>query len=256
MKIISSPHNDIIKQYKKLCSSKKERDRSGLFVLEGVRLVTDCTVPPEQLLFTEAAKERYADRLTDGFITGCKSAAVISDDVARTIAETENSQGVFAVCRKPSPRSVSEYGGEPLLILDNLQDPGNMGTIMRTAEAFGVSLCLCGCCDEFSPKAVRSAMGAAMRVTVYHDTFENAVSLLKAKNKSVAAAVLSDNAEILGTIPLDSTVIVIGNEGSGIPEEHTALCDKSIIIPMSGGAESLNAAMAAGIFIWELSKKS
>lgn len=258
MKYISSPRNDALKQYKKLSSSRRERTKQEQFVLEGVRLVTDCANAsgcyPEQLFVTEEALGRFPDRLTEDFISHCADAAVISPECAAAISQTDTPQGVYAVCRMLPRRELSEYGGGRILIADDLQDPGNLGTIIRTADAFGLSLALCNCCDVYSPKTVRSAMGSILRVPVYRESFEDTIAALKAKGIRILAAVPSDTAVALGSCSLENTAVVIGNEGSGISAEHIALCDGCITIRMSGNAESLNAAVAAAIFMYSVSQ--
>ena len=250
---ISSSKNDMIKRYRRLCESKRERTRSGLFVLEGARLVSDCIgngFIPENIFIEEGLEDKYR------FAAYNARTVTISHEVSRSISQTVTPQGIYAVCRLPEKKPIDRFGGGSLLILDDLQDPGNLGTIIRTADAFGVSLALCGCCDEFSPKTVRSAMGSVFRVTMYSDTFENTVKHLRSAGMKVYASVIDSNAVSVLDADLSSAAVVIGNEGSGMPAEHISMCDEGITIKMHGSINSLNAAMAAGIFIWELGRDS
>ncbi len=254
-KRITSPRNELIKHYKKLCKSSSERREKGLFVLEGLRVVTDLKgmVCPRILLVTEEALGKYAERLDEDFLRTCGEVIVIDRDIADDIALTETSQQVFAVCDAPVRSSPESYGGEPLVILDMIRDPGNMGTILRTADAMGISVGICGCCDELSPKVVRSAVGSLFRVRLYAGGFEEMIGAVHRKGIRTMAAVISRDAEVLGRVSLDNSAVVIGNEANGIPAEHTALCSGRLTIPMKGSINSLNAAMAAGLIMWELS---
>ncbi len=260
VKYISSAQNESLKLYRKLSSSKKDRISRGQFVLEGVRLVSDCTKAaekkylPEYLFVTEEALERYPDRLTEDFLQSCGHTAIISKEAAAAISLTDTPQGVYAICSMPEKKDISGFdaANERLLILDDLQDPGNLGTIIRTADAFGISLALCSCCDVYSPKTVRSAMGSIFRVRFYHDSFESVTAKLRSDNVRVLASVLSEDAAYLGECSLADTAVVIGNEGSGMPPEHISMCDGGLTIKMRSGIDSLNAAMAAGIIMYSM----
>ena len=248
---ISSVKNDMIKRYRRLCESKRERTRSGLFVLEGARLVSDCIengFVPENIFIEEGLEDKYR------FAADNARTVTISREVSGAIAQTVTSQGIYAICRLPEKKHIDSFEGGGLLILDDLQDPGNLGTIIRTADAFGISLALCGCCDEFSPKTVRSAMGSVFRVTMYSDSFEDTIKHLRSMGMRIYASVIDSSAVSILDANLSSAAVVIGNEGSGMPEEHIKMCDDGITIKMTGSINSLNAAMAAGIFIWELHK--
>ena len=249
---ISSTKNEVIKKYRKLCESKRERTKSGLFVLEGARLVSDCIengIIPQNIFIEEGCEEKYSEELCS------EKSCIISKEVSKSISQTVTPQGIYAICELPPKKPIEQFDGDKLIILDDLQDPGNLGTIIRTADAFGLPLALCGCCDEFSPKTVRSAMGSVFRTVMYSDTFENTVSHLHSRGIKVYPSVVDSSARSVLDADMTSCAVVIGNEGSGISHEHIAMCDEGFNIKMKGTINSLNAAMAAGIIIWELSRR-
>ncbi|MBQ7783841.1 MAG: RNA methyltransferase, partial [Oscillospiraceae bacterium] len=149
-----------------------------------------------------------------------------------------------------------ERGGR-YLILDNIQDPGNMGTMLRTADACGIDAVItCSCCDIYNPKVVRSAMGSLMRVTVIDDDINSAADILHSKNVPIFAAVVDSTALSLKQCDFSQGgAVMIGNEGNGLSPDHIALADIPMTIKMHGQINSLNAAMAAGIIMWELTSK-
>jgi TrmH family RNA methyltransferase len=255
--IISSKDNPGIKEYKKLASSKKARDRGDCFVLEGLRLVTDALesgFEPKKIFLTEKNIERLNTLLPENKLI------CISEKVSEYVSETENSQGVFAVFHKPrrkKPEAVFEKA-DNIIILNELQDPGNMGTIIRTADALGMDAVVAvSSCEVFNPKVVRAAMGSVMRLTVLEMKDSGEVLELCRKNNIITgAAVLSSDSVALDKYSFSSkNAVWIGNEGNGLPETLANSCDKRLLIPMSGGAESLNAAVAASIFMWEMRRK-
>lgn len=256
---ITAKDNPNIKRFRKLSSSKKERYESGCFVLEGYRLIRDALeagICPECLLITESGWDRCADWIA-ALSLPQRQILLISDALGDLIAETKQPQGVFAICTMPQNQLDALQSSGRYLILHSLQDPGNLGMILRTADAFGVDgVLLHRCCDLYNPKTVRAAMGALFRVSACEaDSFPMLLERCRQANIQTAAAVVDRHAEPIGCVSLgNGTAVVIGNEGNGLPKEDAALCDRQITIPMQGNANSLNAAMAAGIFMWELMK--
>ena len=149
-------------------------------------------------------------------------------------------------------------GSAPLVLcVENLQDPGNLGTIIRTADAFaldGIILCE-GCVDPTSPKVVRATMGAAFRMPIAAAPLEQTVAFLREQNMPLYAAALSESSVPLTHVDLTRAAVMIGNEGRGITKKAAVLCTQQIIIPMDGRAESLNASVAASIIMYEMSRK-
>ncbi|MBQ9209008.1 MAG: RNA methyltransferase [Oscillospiraceae bacterium] len=259
MEIITSGDNSRIKQYRRLFAEKKFRLREGLFVTEGARLTADAAregAGLEYVLVSSSGAEHFPDEVQ--MISDSCKVYMISDRLADMLSGTRTTQGIFGVCRIPEIRNAAQCGithGMRIVVLDDVQDPGNMGTILRTADACGVDrVVLCGCCDEYSPKAVRSAMGSVLRVKPVHDTFENTVSVLKENGIKVWAAVINGGTDLLKAHLGSGAGVIIGNEGSGISPQHAQMADEGLTITMHGTIESLNAAMAAGIIMWELTK--
>lgn len=258
--IITSKDNPVIKLYQKLSASKKERLQYGLFVLEGLRIVQDAITENaelSELIFTASAYEKYADTLFQADLRNTR-AVVISNELGKKIASTDSTQGIFAICRMiaDSPPLFEENGR--YIILHCIQDPGNLGMIIRTSDALGIDgIILCGCCDLYSPKVIRSTMGSVFRANIFIENDEDEVFALLEKNcVSSSAAVIDKDAQLLTECSFGgSHAVFIGNEGNGLPAEVSRRCGRRIIIPMNGNINSLNAAMAAGIIMWELKKK-
>ncbi len=262
MKRIESRNNPTIKSINSL-SSRRERESRGLFYFEGVHLLEEylrAGYSPETVLVREDAVKRYSP-LLDG--SSCELIEVTSS-VYDKITEEKAPQGIFTVSKYlPNVREIGRdvsfgelpnvQNGNSIMLVD-LQDAGNVGTVIRTAAALGCDVLLCGkCADVYSPKTVRATMGALFtnNIFVCGDTLSVIDSLQKG-GKRVIAAALTDNAETLGKFDiLDGDCFAVGNEGNGLSDEIISRCDFTSIIPMSGRTESLNAAMAATILLWE-----
>ncbi|MBR4101313.1 MAG: RNA methyltransferase [Oscillospiraceae bacterium] len=258
---ITAKDNPAIKHYRRLRDQKKARRAEGLFVIEGLRIVCDALAEAsrvQQIFVTDSAWEKHGDTLTT-LMQETGSLLRISDAVGSVMTDTEHTQGIFAICRIPERRTLAEAlkSSGKYLVLCNLQDPGNMGMILRTADALGVDAILsCGSCELYSPKVMRATMGSIFRVPVYEQTDALALlELLRAQKIRSYAAVPAKHAVKLTECELSGgTAVWIGNEGNGLPADVIAACDTAVTIPMQGGPESLNAAMAAGILMWEMMK--
>ena len=244
--IIESVKNPHVIACAKL-AQKKYRDELGVFVFEGVKLYEEAVsagIGIEEVFVTEDAAEAVD-------LSHAARVYTVSDRVYSKLSFESAPQGVFTVAKKP----VNEAGAaDRILILDSVSDPGNTGAVLRSARAFGFGfVAFCGdSCDPFNPKAVRAAMGATFRVPFaqYRDTAAF-VTGLKERGFRVHAAVCDGN-EILGScVFTGKNAFVIGNEGHGIVREVLDVCTDRITIPMRGETESLNAAVAASIIMWE-----
>lgn len=266
VKRIVAKENPVIKKYRRLASSKKFRESENLFVLEGKRLIFDAyknNIEFENIFITESAYEKNkdeADSLTGKF---SRKTAVIDDKVGKFLSETEQTQGFFAICSIPNKYDIDEILSEDTgnyIVLSCIQDPGNMGTILRTADALGIDAVFsCRSCEIFSPKTVRAAMGAAFRVKTIRISEDELFEKFDEYSVVSYAAALSDESEILSEKIFSESqknAVFIGNEGNGLEEKVIERCGGKLIIPMSENAESLNAAMAAGIFMWEMKKQA
>lgn len=250
---ITSAQNAFYKQVKKLIARRDCRRECGQFVAEGKRLFSDAVstgmIPHAVLLDERMDPAEYEPLGAPVYL--------LPQEMMQSLSDTKTPQGIAGVFPIPAQESRGE-GGDRQLILCSLQDPGNVGTILRTAEAFGISRVILSadCPDLYSPKVLRASMGGVFRMeTLVTDCVEDTISMLREDKCRVYAAALSDEAELLGNVPLEGKIcVVIGNEGNGLPQQVISCCDGALLIPMRGRAQSLNAAMAAGILIWEMTK--
>ncbi len=258
---ISSKDNPKIKLYQKLSENKKYRRETGLFTLEGLRLIKDAVLENAVLHCAFITEECYAKHgETLYFLPEYLSdkTYIISDEIGKKMSDTESSQGMFAICNIPSDLNFSDKIKSrcKLLLLDNLQDPGNIGTIIRTADAVGVdAIITVNCCDIYNPKVIRSTMGSLFRMPVFNFTRDMVFDLfLENDITSYAAVIDSDSISLTDCKFPDKCAVVIGNEGNGLSSETVDMCTHKLTIEMHGNVNSLNAAMAAGIIMWELVK--
>ena len=258
---ITSRKNPLIRAAAQLLSSPGERESRREFLCEGARLCEDAArsgVEIRVCFFTQSAREKYPRYLAP-VLERAQEAFLIEDHVAALLSDTRSPQGVFCVCKWLPALGEGVIGfapARPCLVLENLQDPGNLGTILRTAEALGVyKVFLSGGCDPMSPKVLRASMGAVFRLGLVREpSVGRLCGLLKEHGYALHAAVPDSGAKDVTEIDFTKGVhgVLIGNEGGGLTEEACRLCDDKVTIPMGGRAESLNAAAAATILLWEL----
>lgn len=256
--VITAKNNPKIKEIKCLLTSSKERKNSRLFVLEGVRLCCDavksgCEIT--SVFCTENCAEKYADSINE-LNSACSDFYFVSEDVLKSISDTVTPQGV--VCAVKMKKNDFEYeSGKRYIALDTIQNPDNLGAISRTAEAFGIDgMVIYGGCDIYNPKALRASMGALFRLPVkVCKNLKDEIELCKNVGiKSFATVPDRDAYDITKTDFEKGALCVIGNEGNGVSKYIIDACDQKITIKMQGRAESLNAAAAASITMWELVK--
>lgn len=262
MEIITSKDNPKFKKLSSLITSKKERCASGMFVVEGLRLTMDAIKSgfiPEELFFSETFSKRFCDKL-DEICGKCKNSYIISDRLADKLSDTKTPQGIFAVFAAIDKNTNIDtiYNNGHFIFAVSLQDPGNVGTIIRTAEAMGLDgvILTADCPELYSPKVIRSTMGSLFRIpVVITDNALDTVKKLHRKGFTTYAAVLDNDSVKLGEENFaEKSVALIGNEANGLKEDICKACQKKLMIPMKGNAESLNAASAASIIMWEMSK--
>ena len=256
METITSRTNDKIKNYLKLCASAKERKEQGLYAVEGARLCFDALISGEQIkefYYTEKGREKFSSRV-EGICEKAESCFVISDEVAHKMSSTPSPQGLFIVAGiRQNPLEIDNK--LCYIALDGIQDPANLGALARTAEALGVAgIILYNCCDIYNPKSLRASMGAFFRLPV--TTTDDLCLLLRNKAiegmLTVAAVPDRDSENICSLDFSGGAITVIGNEGNGVSPQVTQACMKKAVIPMNGRAESLNAAAAGAIVMWEM----
>lgn len=256
MERITSRENSLVKRYTGLVQSARTRRERGEFTAEGVRLVAEAARygEPTAVLCTEECMARYPDAVASIF-SKTNRQVLITESVAQKLSDTRSSQGIFAIVRRPADRLEPgrlRQGGR-YAMLCGIQDPGNLGAVFRTAEALGFDGVLLdkACCDPLSPKAVRGSMGAVFRLP-----FGSAALSDLASGLPTYAAVLSADAKRVTDCDFSGGgVMLIGNEGNGLPDEVIKAASCRITIPMAGRAQSLNAAAAAAILLWEMCKK-
>ena len=256
--VITSKENKLIKSVKKLLTSAKERKQSGLFVLEGLRLSADAAINGyniETLIIAENVEE--SDRL-NVLVEKAETIVKVPDSLFAYMSDTVSPQGVMCVVKMPKRVSVENIKNGKYIVLENTADPANFGAIARTAEAFGISglIVLNKSCDPFSPKSLRASMGALLRLPIITaDDITETLQTLKSKGFTLFASVVS-NADCDVTVAdfNGNCAVLIGNEANGLTDTAINLCDSKITITMKGRAESLNAAAAASVIMWEMTR--
>lgn len=255
MEKITSKNNQLVKDTKKLITSSRARQEKNAFVLEGARLcfdVLNSVYKVKCLLITQTAYDKYSDT-ADKIISIAQSAYFISDDIADKLSDTANCQGIFVVCEMKD-KEKTEYS-KKVIALDNVQDPANVGAVIRTAEALGISNIIAyNCCDIYNSKTLRASMGSVLRMNIsLCDNLEKELLLLRSKGYKIYSTVPDRAAKPITEIDFSvPCVSIIGNEANGVERNIKAVSDALVTIPMMGRAESLNAGMAASIIMWEM----
>lgn len=279
--MITSTGNQSIKEVVQLRKKSKARSQAGVFLVEGIRMIQE--VPKERLkklYVTEGFYKRYREELglrikeeyktvsrEGGHTENSLYAELVSDTVFEYMSDTKTPQGVLGIVRQETYTLEEILGAESaagkreaphLIVLDNLQDPGNLGTIFRTAEAAGVTGIIMSkdCVDIYNPKTIRSTMGAVYRMPfLYVEDLKIAIEDLKKRKIHVYAAHLGGDSAYDREDYQGGTAFMIGNEGNGLRREIADCADTWIQIPMAGRVESLNAAVAAAILMFEVSRQ-
>ena len=243
--LITSRKNPLLQQVKKLLSSRKEREQTGLFVSDGTKLLQEA-VRWWPGLDTVILSQDVEMQLPAGV-----REVRVPKDVMASISPMQAPQGALFICRLPEKKAFMPKPG--MLLLDGIQDPGNLGTILRTADALGIPVALLeGCADPYSHKVVRSSMGAVFRMEVVQTTWAMAEQACKEAGIPVGVTALDEKARDLREVALHTMAVVIGSEGQGVRKEILERAQNSLIIPMNPNCESLNAAIAAAIVMWQM----
>lgn len=242
---ITSRKNPLLQQVRRLLSSKKEREESGLFVADGTKLLAEAVrwwPGLDTVILSDGVKADVPDDVRVVRVPG---------EVMQSVSPMETPQGALFLCRLPEKTPFEPKPG--MLLLDGIQDPGNLGTILRTADALAVPVALLeGCADPYSHKVVRASMGAVFRMSVQQISWETAKLQCARKNIPIAVTALSDRAMDLRKAPLKMQAVVVGSEGQGVRKEIIQSAQAELIIPMQSQCESLNAAIAAAIVMWQM----
>ena len=242
---ITSRKNPLLQQVKKLLSSRKAREEAGLFVSDGTKLLE------EAVKFFEGLDTVILSDSVEARVPETVKIIRVPGDVMESISPMQSPQGALFLCKlPPKPKFMPKKG---MLLLDGIQDPGNLGTMLRTADALNVPVVLLeGCADPYSHKVVRSSMGAVFRTPVVQSTWEEVHTACKAAGIPVGVTALSNRAKDLRNADVKQMAVVIGSEGQGVRKEILESADAELIIPMNPRCESLNAAVAATIVMWQM----
>ena len=260
--MITSKDNETVKHAAKLVKSASYRRECGQFAAEGVRICRDGVrsgFSPELFLYTSAAVEKHPEDYAE-IADSSRKVCEVSREVFSKICDTKSPQVFFCVYnmldKQKFPYRINKRGN--YLALERIQDPSNLGTILRTAEALGIEGAVLSedCCDFYSPKVVRGSMGAVFRMPLLvTDSFVGYISGLTESGVDTYASV-PVMAEDITKISFNGGVMLIGNEGNGLSDAAVSACSKKITIPMRGRAESLNAAAAAAVLMWEMLREN
>ena len=246
--VITSRKNPFLQQVRKLLTYRKAREEAGLFAADGTKLLQEA-VRYYPGLDTVILSEGVLAEVPEGVPNNR-----VSEDVMASVSPMETPQGALFLCCLPEKREFIPKPG--MLLLDGIQDPGNLGTIVRTADALDIPVALLeGCADPFSHKVVRASMGAVFRVQPVLTTWEQTREKCRQAGIPIGVTALSPRAKDLRQTKLGKMAVVIGSEGRGVRQEILDSADAELIIPMNPHCESLNAAVAAAIVLWQMKQE-
>jgi RNA methyltransferase, TrmH family len=250
---ITSRSNPLISRLRKLKSSRALRREEGVFLCEGPKMLEEAlrwNAEIELVLCEEGAVLPTMHTQT--------RVVEVPADLLAAAADTQTPQGIVFLCKMGSPTLPDCLPGQRFLVLDALQDPGNVGTIWRSADAFGADgIILCnGCADPWGPKTVRATMGAVFRLPVWECGLNELSEQLRSQQIPMYATALREDTEDVRAIDLSRAAVIIGSEGKGVSRQALELCEKTVKIPMRPRCESLNAAAAAAVVLWKMSGES
>ncbi len=242
---ITARKNPLIQQVRRLLTSRKERQEAGLFVADGVKLLSEAVrwyAGLDTVILSDGLRLELPEQVR---------VVRVPEELMEYISPMQSPQGALFLCKLPERREFTPKRG--MLILDGIQDPGNLGTILRTADALEVPVVLLeGCADPYSHKVVRASMGAVLRTDVIQANWEQVCHGCRAAQIPIGVTALSDRAMDLRRASLHDMAVVIGSEGQGVRREILSSADAELIIPMNPRCESLNAAVAASIVMWQM----
>jgi RNA methyltransferase, TrmH family len=252
LKKIESIKNPLVKQWKKL-QTRKERDRTKSFLIEGFHLVEEALDYPNTI--TEIIISEHAD-IPSRWELNDINVIIVTDDIMNEICETETTQGIAAVCKQGDLQEISlDYQKTKLLLVDAVQDPGNLGTIIRTAEAAGIDAIIIGegTVDIYNSKVVRSTQGAIFHLPLIKGSLHTWIKKIKEQNIPVYGTALHNAVPYHEVTPSQgSFALIVGNEGNGVDKDLLAETTQNLYIPIYGKSESLNVAIAGAILLYHL----
>lgn len=243
---IESRRNPLLVHLHKLLTSRSYREKCGQFAAEGTKLLEEAAkwYPALDTVVVQQGVELCP-------LPAHVRVAEVPEALMRAISQQDAPQGAAFICALPQPREACVQAGS--ILLDGIQDPGNLGTILRTADALSVPVVLLdGCADAYSPKTVRASMGAVLRTQPQRMTREQALESCRAQGIPLLATAMTARARDLRQAALAEAAVVIGSEGQGVSSLLLEAADESVVIPMASRCESLNAAIAAAIVMWQM----
>lgn len=259
MQVISSKDNEVIKNIRKL-KEKKYRDIANEYIVEGIKMIEEAIEENAKIKTIVVCEECAKDGSIEPkllYKIAKYECIYVTEKIFMAITDVTNPQGILAVIEKQSSEDKIKYTEDIIVVLDGIQDPGNLGTILRTVDSIGITQIILSksSVDAYNPKVVRSTMGAIFRVNIIeaNDIITTLKNLKKHKFKISVTSLQTENS--IYSISYDKKVIVIGNEANGVSKEIIELADEKIKIPMLGKTESLNASVATGIILYEYVRK-
>ena len=255
MQRITSKENEFVKHVKKL-KDKKYRDINNEYIIEGIKLVREAIEEKariKQIILCDDCEKNEAIAKELMYEIAKYECIYVTEKIFKHLSEVQTPQGILAVMEKSGQEAEIDYTQELMVALDEIQDPGNLGTILRTVDSIGLTQILVskGTSDAYSPKVVRSTMGAIFRVKIIEceDLKQTLKQIKKHKFKIVVSSLQTENT--IYHMDYKKKVIVIGNEANGVSQEIQNQADEKVKIPMLGKTESLNASVATGILLYE-----
>ncbi len=255
MQVITSKDNEVIKNIRKL-KEKKFRDDSNEYIVEGIKLIEEAIEENVKIKKIVVCEECIKDNCIEQkllYQIAKYDCIYVSEKIFGLLTDVVNPQGMLAVIEKTSSEDKIKYTEDIIVVLDGIQDPGNLGTILRTVDSVGLSQIILSktSVDAYNPKVVRSTMGAIFRVNIIEaeDLVETLKNMKKHKYKIVATSLAGE--ENIYEMDYNKKVIVIGNESKGVSKEILEIADSKTKIPMLGKTESLNASIATGVMLYE-----
>jgi TrmH family RNA methyltransferase len=253
LKFIESVNNPKVKQWRKLLT-KKERDKSESFIVEGFHLVEEALKQGEQILEIIVSDQVGLPPRWDVSST---PVTLVTEEISKLLTETETPQGIYAICRVPSKNSeILAEEGKTFLLIDAAQDPGNLGTMIRTADAAGIDAVIVGhgSVDIYNSKVLRSAQGSHFHLPIIRDNLHEWIKKLTEKNIPVYGTALEGASAYTDISSRESFALIVGNEGNGVAKDLLLSTTANLYIPIFGKSESLNVAVATGILLYYLKK--
>ena len=251
MEIITSRTNALCTHLRKLASASAYRQETGEFLCDSPKLLKEALLHGGDVRTVVAAEGTALPE-----IPASVRVVQVPGDLMRSVSPSQSPQGVLTVCGLPRQTLPEKLEGKRYVVLDGIQDPGNVGTILRTADAFGADglFLVNACADLYNPKTVRATMGAVFRCPVWRCTLPQLDALLTASGLPLYGAALRSDAADARKADYSRCAIAIGSEGKGLSAEVLDRCDRTVLIPMREHCESLNAAIAATVLLWEASR--